>query len=180
MLLLSVENSPLNTDTLNEEVHYSILSFQDYKNPDFFMSKLEYIDEFNSASITLHFGEYDDENNEFTKIYEIVMPLHWSILCTDYEYVQSIPLYEASGRDFLAFCLNPLDGFIPQFLTVRTGTIFPNTSWTAPQIQDKDMLVVPLGDLVRKIPNHSTKRGPVCAMFSPSKFEVNKLISEIW
>lgn len=191
MLILTVENKPKNTDLISlvveeiaseveagreppksaeqlEDLFYSILSFKEYKNPDFFFEQMHYLEEFNSASITLQIGQY----------YEIIMPLHWSILCTDMESVQSIPLYEVSGREFAVFCLNPLDGYSPQFHPLRTSTIYPNTTWTAPPVGEKDMLVVPLGENQRI--GQGIKRGPVCAMFSPSKFEVNRPISDIW
>ena len=172
MLVLTVDNEVLNTDSMKVQdvVYHSVLKLQDPSNPDFFMEVIEFLDEFASASVTLKIGEH-----------EIVMPLHWSILCTDMEYVHSIPLYELGGRNFAAFCLNPIDGFAPEFLRVRTGTIFPNANWTAPQIHDKDLLVVPLGEHKygeEAVPG--VKRGPVCAMFSASKVEVYKPIGEIW
>jgi len=108
-----------------------------------------------------------------------IMPLHWSILCTDLEYVHSIPLYDLGGRNFGAFCLNPIDGFQPEFLRIRSGTIFPSANWTAPQMSDKDLLVVPLGDYARAAVG-GRKRGPICAIFSASKVEVYKPIGDIW
>lgn len=198
MLIITAENEVQDTDHLNDHYNYGVLSFKDYKCPDFFFPRIEYLEEFNSASITLHIGKF-----------EAVMPLHWSILCTDLENVQSIPLYEAAGRDFAVFCLNPIDGFMPEFHPLRTGTIFPSTTWMAPPMADKDMLVVPLGRTTKssaaitaearrmvnstevvteagpevKAPEVEVQRGvkgPICAMFSPSKLEINKPISDIW
>ncbi len=170
MLVLTANNEAKNTDNfeLNKEVHCSVLSFRDYKNPDFFFEAAHELEEFSSASITLRIGDYT-----------VVMPFFWSILCTDYEYVQSIPLYEVSGRDFTIFCLNPIDGYMPQFLPLRLGTIYPNTTWTSPLVGDKDMLVVPLGEIFRPDPD-AIKRGPICAIFSSSKIEINKPIADIW
>lgn len=172
MLILTPENDVKNTDRIVESdvpVHYGVLSFKDYKNPDFFFDRrIEYLEEFASASIVLRIG-----------VYEIVMPLHWSILCTDLEYVQTVPLQEVSGRDFTVFCLNPLDGYRPYYNILKTGMIFPNTTWTCPPIQDKDMLVVPLGEMDRHV-DAEVDRGPVCAIFSPNKIEIYKPISEVW
>ena len=171
MLVLTAENKILNTDSLvvNDEIYHSVLKLEDPAHPDFYMDVIEYLDEFTSASITLRIGTH-----------EIVMPLHWSIICTDMEYLHSIPLYELGGRHFPAFCLNPIDGFSPEFLRVRTGTIFPQSNWTSPQLHDKNLLVVPLGDHDRVDSFRASKKGPVCAMFSASKVEVYRPIGDIW
>lgn len=170
MLILTAENKVLNTDTmkLGDEVHHGILSMQDPSHSDFYFNVIEFLEEFSSASVTLKIGEH-----------EIVMPMHWSVLCTDLEYVHSIPLHDLGGRNFPAFCLNPIDGFQPEFLRVRQSTIFPSANWTAPQINDKDLLVVPLGDSARANVGNK-KRGPICAIFSASKVEVYKPIGDIW
>jgi len=164
MLILSVDNEIKNTDFLSEEIHYGVLSFKDFKNPDFFFPKLTYLEEFTSTSITLTIGDH-----------ELVMPLGWSVLCTDLENIQSIPLYEMSGT-YSVFCLNPINGFMPEFLPMRLSTIFPSTTWTAPPAIDKNMIVVPLG---RK-PTGREAKSPLCVMFSPSKVEINRPISDIW
>lgn len=165
MLILTVDNQVINTDslTMGDEVHHATLSFKDLKEPDYFFPMLEFLEEFSSASVTLKIGDH-----------EIVMPLHWSILCSDMEYVQSIPLHEVGGKQFPVFCLNPINGYTPDFLPLRTGTIFPNTTWTAPQMADKDLLVVPLES------NKGKTRGPLCAMFSASKFEIYRPVGDIW
>jgi len=171
MLILTAENEVLNTDTMKvgDQVHHSILSLQDPDNIDFFFNVIEFLEEFSSASVTLQIGEH-----------EIVMPLHWSVICTDMEYLHSIPLYEIGGRHFDAFCLNPIDGYRPDFLKVRQGTIFPTANWTAPQMNDKDLLVVPLGETSNPCMAGAVKRGPQCAIFSASKVEVYKPIGDIW
>lgn len=168
MLVLTVDNKIINTDTMSvgDEVHHAILSFKDLTEPDFFFEMIEFLDEFSSASIALRIGTH-----------QIVMPLHWSVLCTDMEYLQSIPLVDVGGKQFPVFCLNPLDGYAPDFLPLRTGTIYPQTTWTAPPLGDKDLLVVPLGTGNRPADGG---RGPLCAMFSASKFEVYKPIGDIW
>jgi hypothetical protein len=190
MLILTAENKVLDTRTMKvgDEVHHGVLSFQDHQNPDFYFNVVEFLEEFSSASITLRIGEY-----------EVVMPLHWSILCTDLEYLQSIPLWEVGGKHFPVFCLNPIDGYQPEFLRLRTSTIFPQNTWTAPQLNDKDLLVVPLGAhhdpmeptvIEDAIDDHSSlfidqkrkrgDKGPLCAFFSASKFEVYKPVGDVW
>jgi len=168
MQILTIDNEIANTDMLTEEVNFAVLSLRGGKEPDFYFDrKVEYLEEFISASIVLRIGPF-----------EVVMPLHWSIMCTDHEYLQSVPLTEVSGRNFSVFCMNPINGYRPHDLEMKTGMIFPTSTWTSPPVGDKDMYVVPLGTL------HATgdevKQGPLCAIFSPSKIEVYKPISDFW
>jgi len=150
-----------------EYLHYSVLSFADAKNPDFFFRKMHCLDEFHSASAVVQCGDY-----------KIVMPLPWSVLCTDLEYVQSIPLCDLTGKEHTAFCLNPINGFMPSFYPIRVIGIYPNTVWTAPQVLDKDFLVIPLGE--DKNMGKGMQRGPECAIFSSSRVEIYKPTSDIW
>lgn len=165
MLILTENNKVVNTDTLDREAHYGVLSFKDYKNPDFFFPRINrVIEQFSSASVTLHIGPHT-----------VVMPILWSILCSDYDTVENIPLHDFGGKNYSVLCVNPIDGYMPTFYPLRMGEIYPNTVWTAPQIGDKDMLVVPLGPNT-KMPD----RGPECAIFSASKMDVNKPLSDIF
>lgn len=165
MLILNETNEVLDTDTLSHDCHYSVLRLKDPKNPDFFFEHLTQIEEFSSASVSLNIGPFN-----------IVMPIHWSVLCSDLEYVQTIPLYEISGREYQVFCLNPLDGFMPNYLRLKAGNIFRNTTWSCPPMEDKDMLVVPLGRIERQ----EVERGPLCAIFSPNRIDITRPISDIW
>lgn len=164
MLILDENNTTKDTDKLDESCHYSVLRFKDPKNPDFFFDELTYIEEFTAPTMKIQIGDY-----------ETFVPFHWSILCSDLEYIQTIPLYEFSGRDFQAFCINPIDGYRPYYLKVRLIEVFENTTWSCPPIQDKDMLMIPIG----KQPQPGIERGPLCAILSPHKLDISRPISDI-
>lgn len=162
MLILSNENEILNTDQINEDCYYSVLRFKDSKNPDFYFEHLTAIEEFTSVTMKIEIGAHT-----------LFVPFHWSILCSDFEYVQTIPLYEFNGYDFNAFCMNPIDGYLAHYPTIRMVEVFPQpTTWSAPPIQDKDMLVVPIGE-------SENGKGPLCAILSPHKLDINRSISDI-
>ena len=163
MLILDETNSILDTDVISERCYFSVLRFKDPKNPDFFFDSLDHIEEFSSYSTKLSIGPY-----------EMFAPLHWSILCSDMEYVQTIPLAEFSGRDFYAFCLNPIDGYMPEYHKVRIVEIYSNNTWSSPPVQDKDMLVVPIGKNQK-----SVERGPACTILSPHRLDISKPLSDI-
>lgn len=163
MLILDEHNEVRDTDRIDESCHYSVLRFKDLKHPDFYFEKLTYIEEFTSYTMKIEVGPH-----------QLFVPFHWSILCSDMEYVQTIPLYEFSGRDFQAFCLNPIDGYIPHYPSIRLIEVFANTTWSAPPIQDKDMLLVPIGPQDRGV-----DKGPLCAILSPHKLDISRPISDI-
>jgi len=126
MQILDENNQIKDTDRLSESCHYSVLRFKDPKEPDFYFDELTYIEEFTSYTMKIAIGEN-----------EVFVPFHWSILCSDLEYIQTIPLYEFSGRNFQAFCMNPIDGFIPHYPYIRILQVFRNTTWSCPPIKDK-------------------------------------------
>jgi len=175
MKILSEENSVLDTDTINKMIYFWILSFRDFKNPDFFTEKLISIEEVESPSIALEIGDNKTINT-------VVVPLMWSILITDMDTLECIPLHEMTGKTFHAFCMNPCDRGAPKFLQVRTGMIYPKTTWTSPPLNDRDMLVVPINESAgtrRGRDEVEIRQGPVCAIFSPTKMDINKSISDI-
>lgn len=167
MFILNENNKVLDTNQIDRECHYSVLRFKDYKNPDFYFERLNQIDVFTSVSVWLEIGPF-----------RVIMPLRWSVLCSDMEYVQSIPLFEISGIDNTIFCLNPIDGYIPHYLPMRVIDYITDSTWTCPPLEDKDMLVVPLGVLDRV--DGGVERGPVCAIFGPNRIDISRPLSDIW
>ena len=168
MYLLSNRNTLIDTDKVNHEDFYSVLSFKDYKNPDFYFREFLYLECFKSDSLLIEIGKFN-----------IIVPLHWSILCCDVENVkiESIPLYDLAGIGFSAFCLNPIDGYIPQYNQIRMLNIYTDNEWYVPPIEDKDMLVIPLDYEVKE--EGKVEKGPICAIFSPNKMEVNRPMADI-
>lgn len=163
MLILDENNQIQDTDRISESCHYSVLRFRDTKNPDFYFEELTHVEEFSSHTMKI---EVDG--------FPVFLPFHWSLLCSDYEYVQNIALYEFSGRSFQAFALNPIDGFVPNYPHIRIIEVFPNTTWSCPPIHDKDMLVIPIG--ARK---QGFSKGPLCIMATPHKLDINRPLSDI-
>jgi len=163
MLVLDETNTVRDTDRITESCYYSVLRFKDPKSPDFYFDELTCIDEFTSYTMKIQIAEH-----------EVFVPFHWSILCSDLEYIQTIPLYEFSGRQFQAFCLNPIDGYLTHYPLIRILEVFPNTTWSSPPIQDKDLLVVPIG-----YSSPGSKKGPMCAMLTPHKLDITRPLSDI-
>lgn len=165
MQILNEDNQILDTDKISKSCHYSVLRFKDAKNPDFFFTKLDHIEEFTSPTMKVDIGGHTS-----------FIPFHWSILCTDQEYIHTIPLYEFSGRQFDAFCINPIDGFIPYYLPVRMVEVYQATTWSCPPLHDKDLLVMPIG---YRPNNTQADKGPICVILTPHKIDINRSLADI-
>ena len=172
MNILTENNEVLDTDVISRQTNYTVLSFEDNKNPDFYSNRIiKDLEDSNGAVITLNIGPF-----------ECILPMHWSILCTDYDKVDTIPLHELSGRNFLVFCVNPISGYKPSFFEVKTGISFSNANWTSPVMAEKDLLAVPIGmeEKTNSSNMSDVKQNPICAFFATNKIDINRPISDIW
>ncbi len=172
MIVLNEYNTFVNTDFVNEPFFFSVLSFEDYRNPDFMFRETTQLMVYNAAGICLELGLGKD-------VQRIVVPLHWWILCAELDEVQTIPLTDLSRTDHKAFCYNPINGYRPEYINLRvtagSPAIYPNANWTSPPVGEKDLILIPLGK------NQDQRSGgPLCAMFSTNKFEVSRNAAELW
>lgn len=164
MIFLSNENKPVDSNLVVNQCHYFVLKCKDKDNTDFYCELLPHIEHFKSNCIEITIG-----NN-----YKAHVPFHWSILCSDGDVVESIPLEYFHGRKFKAFCFNPIDGVQPSYLPIVLEEIFDLTEWTSPPVEDKDFLVIPVGYDLNK-----PGKGPICIMMSSHKSDINKNVGDI-
>lgn len=172
MKILSSNNEIIDTDIIRTDVHYSILSFRDYKNPDFFFERATSYEQIECGSASLMVGEFN-----------LVVPFPWCILVSDFDTVDCLPIENLLGRTMPAFCINPIDGFRIEFLKVKLKMTYPNGSFIIPSLGNKDMLVVPLDThrIKQDRNGNQVKAGPICVILSPTKIELSgKPISDIW
>jgi hypothetical protein len=169
--ILSSDNKSIDTDVTRADLFYSVLSFKDYKNPDFFFERATCYEQIECASASLMIGDYS-----------LVVPFPWCILVTDFETVDCLPIDSLLGKSMPAFCLNPIDGYRIEFLKVKLKMIYPNGSFVIPVLGNKDMLVVPLGQGRERQDRdgNPVEAGPICVVLSPTKMELSKPISDIW
>jgi hypothetical protein len=169
--ILTNENKAVDTDVVRTELYYSVLSFKDYKNPDFFFEKATAYEQIECSSASIMVGDFS-----------LVVPFPWCIMVTDFETVDCLPIDNLLGKSMPAFCLNPIDGYRLEFLKVKLKMIYPNGSFIIPVLGNKDMLVVPLGygKVRHGKDGEPIESGPICVVLSPTKMELSKALSDIW
>jgi len=171
--LLTNDNRVVDTDVeRSPDLYYSVLSFKDYKNPDFYFERASNgYEQIECGSAILQIGEFS-----------LVVPFPWCILVTDFETVDCLPIESLLGKTMPGFCFNPINGYRVEFLKVKLKMIYPNGSFTIPVLGNKDMLVVPLGYSREKYDRDGKpiETGPLCTVLSPTKMELSKSIADIW
>jgi hypothetical protein len=172
MRILTEENKVQDLDINRSAGYCSILSFTDFKSPDFFFRAITAYEQIECASASLTIGEHS-----------LVVPFPWCLLVSDFDTVDCLPIDNLLGKSMPAFCINPIDGYRVEFLTAKLKMIYPSGNFIIPVLGNKDMLVVPLTTISRSRQDREGNRveaGPLCVILSPTKMELSKPISEIW
>lgn len=167
MLILTENNTAVAVENIHQpHFYFSTLSFQEYRNPDFIFRKESTIEEYESPMFEVQIGDF-----------RTIVPFHWGILCSDHEYIQFLPFREISYGHLQVFCLNPIDGYAPFYLPLKFIDIHPKSTWVAPALHERDLLVMPLGTVERV---DKVSRGPLCCMVGASTMDILRPISDIW
>jgi len=151
MKILTLENTPLDLNTLpdqiEEDIRFSILDNSDNDNPDFFFIPLIFLESFSSPSVVLQIGGT-----------EIQMPIDWNIAvgCSDSgNDLEVLPLTSIGDRGFEAFLFNPMASFKAEWAEVKVINYYNDVKWFFPKVKNGQLLAVPLED----------KKEPLCAYF---------------
>jgi len=149
MRILLPDNISFNMEEVPNQVddlRYCVLDYSNQADVDFYFIPLIFLDQFPRPAADLQIGNY-----------RIQMPLDWSIIIADKHLgaMEIVELKHLNDRDFDAFVLNPINGYMPQFLEITIQNVFPDVTWNIPKLKRGHILAVPLSDG----PN------PVCAFF---------------
>ena len=123
-------------DEVDEDTRFSVLDNSTPNEPDFFFMPLIFLESFNSPAIQLKIGGY-----------EIQMPLDWCMVVGDQEAgmdPEVLPLTSLNERGFDAFCLNPINGYRPEYLDIEIINVFQEVKWYFPKMKNGQLLTVPL------------------------------------
>jgi hypothetical protein len=157
---MRILNSDNTTQDMNEvpnftnDLNYCILDYSNQSHVDFFFYPLVYLDTFSSPAVDLQIGNF-----------RIQMPLDWSILIGDKYHgdLEVIAMKYINDRDFSAFSMNPINGYMPKFHKIEMLDWYPDIKWYFPKLKHGHLLCVPLSD--QKTTPGKGERGPDCIFF---------------
>lgn len=159
MIVLDENNArvDLETVTKNVPVRYCVLDFAKTRGsgkndgPDYFFREVIMVEEYTSRAALLAIGPYS-----------ILVPDHWSIMVTYADQAEVVAIEDVLSKDLCAFCINPIDGYMPSMLPIRVKA-FIEMTWVYPTMNPTEMLLMPIGDPPQRIDVDSrSKRGPIC------------------
>lgn len=139
MRILTVDNEHYSmnniSDSIDEDVRYSVLDYSDPQNVDYIFVPLIFLESFNKSVVDLKIGPYS-----------IQMPSDWGIVIGDKNSgeIEILPLKQINDRPFQAFSLNPITGYIPEFLDIEIMNVFPDVKWYFPKLKFGHILTMPL------------------------------------
>jgi hypothetical protein len=129
-----------------DDIRYGVLDYSDPNNVDYLFIPLLFLESFNAPAVDLRIGNY-----------RIQMPMDWSVVIGDKNSgdLEVIELKKLNDRPFQVFGLNPIAGYMPEFLDIEIVNVFPDVKWYFPKLKYGHLLAVPL--------NSGPK--PTCAYF---------------
>lgn len=138
MRILTIDNKSFSMNDVPdnvEDIRYGVLDYSDPNNVDYLFIPLLFLESFNAPAVDLRIGEY-----------RIQMPMDWSIVIGDKNSgdLEVIELKKLNDRPFQVFGLNPIAGYMPEFLDIEIVNIFPDVRWYFPKLKYGHLLAVPL------------------------------------
>lgn len=174
MLILNEENAAVEMDTVtsNIAVHFCVLEFAKHKNekgekivvPDYRFKEIIFTETYTSKAAMLSVGQYST-----------MVPAHWSVMVTYADQAEVVTIEDIASRDLDAFCLNPLDSYMPTRLPLRLRGIY-EMSWVYPSLLPNELLAIPVGVPKRRLDSEIKRPpGPLCIL-AGEKLKVPEII----
>jgi len=163
---LTTDNRAFDLHQLPEKIddlRYCVLDYSDSHNVDYYWYPLIFLDIFSSPCADIRIGPYN-----------IQMPLDWSIVVGDKHAgdLEIMKLVDLNDKDFDAFCLNPIRGYMPDFFKIEIMNVFSDVKWYFPRLKNGHILAFPL----------TQGENPVCVFFVkdigklPDQLDIRQLV----
>lgn len=152
----SFDTSKISYDT-NNDLYYCVLDYSDENDVDYRFPPLVFVDEYSKPGVELQI------NGSIIQV-----PWDWCLLMGDKNYseLELIDIKRFYGRDFSAFVINPISGYMPEFYDVKIINFYHEIRWTCPALGSESLLAVPL----------EGGSEPKCAFFSPPKHKLPEVL----
>lgn len=118
-----------------KDIRYCVLDYGDVHNVDYIFIPLLFLESFNAPAVDIQIGTE-----------RILMPLDWSVVIGDKNSgeLEVIELKKLVDRSFQTFTINPISGFMPDFMDLEIVNIYPDMKWYFPKLKFGHILAVPL------------------------------------
>lgn len=118
-----------------DDVNYCVLDYSNHSEVDYMFIPFLYLETFNEPAVELKIGNM-----------QIQMPMSWSVVIGDKNSgdLELISLKQVNDREFNVFTMNPLSGYMPEFLNLEIINVFPDVKWHFPKLKYGHLLAVPL------------------------------------
>ena len=140
MNILTLENKTVSLndlpDTMDTDIHISILDNRNYNAPDFTFEPLMFLETYNAPAVVLRVGNQ-----------EIHLPADWKIAIGDSitgNDLEILPVTTIYKRGFEAFVYNPLVSFRPEFSIIEMVNIYHDVKWYVPRLNNNQLIATPL------------------------------------
>ena len=148
----------------DDSIYYTILDYSDDDNIDYRCMPFLIKEIFYAPAAKLQIGEYF-----------VQMPLDWGVVVGDKNLgcLEVIELMVLNDRPFQSFVMNPINGYMPDFLDLDIKEIYPEIKWFFPILKPGHILSIPLDD---------SSKSPLCAHFVkhinkiPDSLDISKII----
>ncbi len=150
MRILTNHNKAFDLDNIpniiEDDLRFCVLDYSNTNDVDFMFPPVVFLDQFTRPAADLIIGDF-----------HVHVPLDWSVVIADKHMgnLEIIDIKHINDREFQAFALNPIEGYMPSFPEIEIANIFPDVSWNVPKLTNGQLLVVPL----------NMGRAPLCALF---------------
>jgi len=138
MKILTVENTSTDMNDIPDEIddlRYCVIDYSDPNNVDYIFIPLVFLESYNSAVADIRIGKH-----------RINIPMDWSIIIGDKNSgeLEIIEIKKLNDRSFDAFTINPISGYMPQFLDIDIMNVFPDSKWYFPKLKFGHILAIPM------------------------------------
>lgn len=149
---------------IEDDLRFCVLDYSNPNDVDFMFPPVVFLDQFTRPCADLVIGNY-----------HVHVPLDWSIVIADKHMgnLEIIDIKHINDREFQAFCLNPISGYMPSFPELELADVFSDVSWNVPKLSNGQLLVVPLHIYAK----------PPCALFVkdtnklPESLDISKVFA---
>lgn len=138
MFILTENNVPFPVDQISEEhedIRYCVFDYTDKDTADYYFIPMLAIETYNGPVADIMIGGFN-----------IQLPWDWSLVIGEKHVgdLEVVKIEECMEKDFSAFAMNPIDGFMHDYLPIEIKNGYQDIRWYTPLLKNTHVLAIPL------------------------------------